>query len=47
MQGIIKNCVYKQVARPKDKLVAGTIMLYKINIGQDEEVENYRCRLVA
>ena len=47
MLGMVENCVYKQVARPKDKLVVGTKMLYKRKIGQDGEVEKYKCRLVA
>ena len=47
MLGMVKNCVYKQVARPKDKLVVGTKMLYKRKIGQDGKVEKYQCRLVA
>ena len=25
MHGMVENCVYKQVARPNDKLVVGTI----------------------
>ena len=29
MLGTVDNCVYKQVAWPKDKLVVGTKMLYK------------------
>ena len=29
MLGMIENCVYKQVVRPKDKLVVGRKMLYK------------------
>ena len=29
MLGMVENCVYKQVARPEDKLVVGTKMLYK------------------
>ena len=29
MLGMVENCVYKQVARSKDKLVVGTKMLYK------------------
>ena len=29
MLGMVENCVYKQVARPKDKLVVGTKMLFK------------------
>ena len=33
MLGMVENCVYKQVARPKDKLVVGTRMLYKRKIG--------------
>ena len=45
--GMVENCVYKQVARPKDKLVVGTKMLYKRKIGQDGKVEKYKCRLVA
>ena len=47
MLGILENCVYKQVARPKNKLVVGTKMLYKRKIGQDGKVEKYKCRLVA
>ena len=27
--GMVENCVYKQVAQPKDKLVVGTKVLYK------------------
>ncbi|CAN0408895.1 unnamed protein product, partial [Ascophyllum nodosum] len=45
--GMVENCVYKQVARPKDKLVVGTKMLYKRKIGQDGKVEKHKCRLVA
>ena len=45
--GMVHNCVYKQVARPKDKLVVGTKMLYKRNIGHDGKVDKYNCRLVA
>ncbi|CAN0128895.1 unnamed protein product [Ascophyllum nodosum] len=47
MLGVVENCVYKQVARPKDKLVVGTKILYKRKIGQDGKVEKYKCRLVA
>ena len=47
MLGIVENCVYKQVARPKDKLVVGTKTLYKRKFGQDGKVEKYKCRLVA
>ena len=47
MLGTVENYVYKQVARPKDKLVVGTKMLYKRKIGQDGKVEKYKCRLVA
>ena len=47
MLGMVENCVYKQVARPKDKLVVGTKMFYKRNIGQDGKVEKYKCRLVV
>ena len=47
MPGKIENCVYKKVARPKDKLVVGTKLLYKRKIGQDGKVEKYKCRLVA
>ena len=35
MLGMVENFVYKQVARPKDKLVVSTKMLYKQKIGQD------------
>ena len=47
MLGMVENCVCKQVARSKDKLVVGTKMLYKRNITQDGKVEKYKCRLVA
>ena len=47
MLGMVENCVYKQVARPKDKLVVGTKMLYKRKIGQDGKVEKCKCRLLA
>ena len=47
MLGMVENYVYKQVARSKDKLVVGKQMLYKRNIGQDDKVEKYKCRLVA
>ena len=46
MLGMVENCVDKQVARPKDKLVVGTKILYKQKIGQDGKVEKYKCRLV-
>ena len=39
-----KKC---KLARPNDKLVVGTKMLYKKNIGQGGEVEKYRYRLTA
>ena len=47
MLGMVENRVYKQVARPKDKLVVATKMLYRRKIGQDGKVEKYKCRLVA
>ena len=47
MLGMVENCVQKQVARPKNKLVVGTKMLYKRKIGQDGKVEKYTYRLVA
>ena len=47
MLGKVENCIYKQVARPKDKLMAGTKMLYNRKIGKDGKVEKYKCRLVA
>ena len=47
MLRMVENCVYKKVARPKDKLVVGTKILYKQNLGQDGKVEKYKCRLVA
>ena len=47
MLGMVENCVYKQMARAKDKLVVGTKVLYKRKIGQDGKVEKYKCRLVA
>ncbi|CAN0307352.1 unnamed protein product [Ascophyllum nodosum] len=47
MLEMVEDWVYKQVARPKDKLVVGTKILYKRKIGQDGKVEKYKCRLVA
>ena len=47
MLGMAENCVYKLVARPKNKLVVGTKMLFKRKIGQDVKVEKYKGRLVA
>ena len=47
MLEMTENCVYKQMARPKDKLVVSTKMLYKRKLGQDGKVEKYKCRLVA
>ena len=47
MLGMVENCVYKQVARPKDKLVVSTKMLYKQKIGRDDKVEKYKWRLVT
>ena len=47
MLGMVKNCVYKLMARPKDKLVVSTKILYKRKIGQDGKAEKYKCRLVA
>ena len=47
MLGMVENCVYKQVAWPKNKLVVGTKIIYKRKIGQDGKVEKYKCRLVA
>ena len=45
MHGMVEKSVYKQMARPKDKLVVWTEFLYKIQIEQDGEVETYKCRL--
>ena len=47
MHDMVEKSVYKQMARPKDKLVVGTEFLYKIKIEQDGQVETYKCRLVA
>ena len=47
MLEMVENCVYKHVARPKDKLVVGTKMFYKRKVGQDGKVEEYKYRLVA
>ena len=44
---MVKNCVYKEMARPKGKLVVGTEFLCKIKIERDGEVETYKYRLVA
>ena len=47
MYGVVESCACKQVARPKDKLEVGTKNIYKKNIGQDGEVEKYKCRFIA
>ena len=47
MLGMVENCVYKQVARPNDKLVVGTKIFYKRKVGKDGKVEKYKYRLVA
>ena len=47
MLRMVENCVYKQVARPKDKLVVVTKLLYKRKLRQNGKVEKYKCRLVA
>ena len=48
MHSMVESSMYKQMTRPKDKLVAGAEFLYKIKIDQDGEVETYNyCRLVA
>ena len=47
MLGMVENCVYKQVAWPKDTLVVSTKMLYKRKLGQDGKVEKYKCRLAV
>ena len=47
MLGMVDNYLYKQVTRPKNKLVVGTKMLYKRKVGKDSKVEKYKCRLVA
>ena len=47
MLGMVENFIYKQMARPKDKLLVGTKMLNKRKIGEDGKVEKYKCRLVA
>ena len=43
----LETAFYAQVARPKDKLVAGRHMLYKRKIGQGGKVEKHKCRLVT
>ena len=43
MLGMVENCVYKQVARSKDKLVVGKKMFSKRQIGHDGKVEKYKC----
>ena len=47
MHVMVESCMYKQVSRPKDKLVVRAKMPYKRKIGQDGEVEKYKCRLVS
>ena len=46
MHGMVEKSVYKQMARPKDKLVVGAEFIYKIKIEQDGEVETYKRPLV-
>ena len=52
MLGMVENCVYKQVARPKDKLVIGTKMLSKRTNwagrqGREVQVPTCRTRVLA
>ena len=54
MLGMVENCVYKQAARPKDKLVVGTKMLYKQKKnnrtgrqGREVQVPTCRSRVLA
>ena len=52
MLGVVENCVYKQVARPEDKLVVGTKMLYKRKNrtgrqGREVQVPTCRSRVLA
>ena len=45
MYGMVKNCMFKQAARPKvNRLVVGTKLLHKREIRQHGEVEKYNCR---
>ena len=52
MLGKVENCAYNQVARPKDKLVVGTKMLYKQKNrtgrqGREVQVPTCRSRFLA
>ena len=52
MLGMVENCVYKQVARPKNKLVLGTKILYKRKNrtgrqGREVQVPTCRSRVLA
>ena len=47
IHGMVKNCAFKHFDRPKDNLVVGAKMLYKIKIGQAGEVGRFKCRPVA
>ena len=52
MLGMVENCIYKQVARPKDKHVVGTKMLYKRKNrtgrqGREVQVSTCRSRVLA
>lgn len=47
INGLVANGVWDQVKRPADKLVVGTKILFKRKIGENGEVEKYKCRIVA
>ena len=47
MHDMVENCAYKQVGRPKDRLVVETKMFFKRKVERDNEAEKYKCRLVA
>ena len=47
MHGMAETCVYNQIARPAEKRVVETKMLYKKNIGRGGKLDKYKCRLEA
>lgn len=47
INGLVANRVWGQVEHAVDKFVMGTKIPFKRNIGQNGEVEKYKCRTMA
>ena len=47
MDGQLARLVWEVVSHPKGKMVLGTKIIFKQNIGKDGRIEKYKCRFVA